>query len=58
MGRPGAGRPFVRPRHRLEDNIKVVVQEVGWGGVDWIVIVQDRDGWRSVMIAVVNLRVP
>jgi hypothetical protein len=42
----------------LEDNIKVAVEEVGWGSVDWIVMVQDRDGWRSVMIAVMNLRVP
>jgi len=58
VARPDARRPFVRPRRRLEGNIKVAFQEVGWGGMDWIAMAQDRYGWRAVMIAVMNLRVP
>ena len=43
MGRPEGKRPLVRPRHLWEDSIKVDVQEVGRGGMDWIVLAQDRD---------------
>jgi hypothetical protein len=39
-------RPLGRPRRRWEDNIKIDVQEVGWGGIDWIDVAQDRDRWR------------
>jgi hypothetical protein len=47
-----------RPRRRWEDNIKMDLQEMGWGGgMDWIDIAQDRDRWRAVVSAVMNLRV-
>jgi hypothetical protein len=45
-------------RRRREDNIKVVLQEVGWGSMDWIDMAQDRDRWRALVNAVMNLRVP
>ena len=46
-----------RPRHRWEDNIKMHIQEVGCGGMDWIELAQDRDRWRALLNAVMNLRV-
>jgi len=45
MGKPEGKRPLGRPRHRWEDNIKTNLQEVGCGGMDWIVLAQDRDRW-------------
>jgi hypothetical protein len=45
------------PRHRWEDNIKMDIQEVGCGGMDWIELAQDRDKWRTLVNAVMNLRV-
>jgi hypothetical protein len=45
-------------RRRWEDNIKMDLQEVGWGGMDWIDMARDRDRWRAVVNAVMNLRVP
>ena len=50
-------RPFGRPRHRWEDNIKMDLQEVGCGGMDWIDLAQDRDSWWALVTAVMNLRV-
>jgi hypothetical protein len=47
-----------RPRHRWEDNIKMDLREVGWGGVNWSELAQDRDRWQALVNAVVNLRVP
>jgi hypothetical protein len=56
--RPEGRGPFGRPSRRWEDNIKMDLQEVGWGGVDWIDMAQDRDRWRAVVSAVMNLLVP
>jgi hypothetical protein len=50
--------PLGRPRRRWEDNIKMDLQEVAWGGMDWINLAQDRDRWRALVNAVMNLRVP
>jgi len=51
-------KPEGRPRRRWEDNIKMVLQEVGCGGMDLIYLAVQRDGWRAVVNAVMNLRVP
>jgi len=51
-------RPLGRPRRRWVDNIRMDLQEVGCGYVDWIGLTQDRDRWRTLVIAVMNLRVP
>jgi hypothetical protein len=58
VGRPEGRRPLGRPRFRWEDNIKMDLQEVGWGGMDWIDMVQDRDRWWDFVSAVMKLRVP
>jgi hypothetical protein len=51
-------RPLGRPRHRWEDNIKMDLKEVGYGGMDCIDLAQDRDRWPAVVNAVMNFRVP
>jgi len=56
--KPARKRPPRRPSRRWEDNIKMDLQEVGCGGVDWIDLPQDRDRWRVVVNAVMNLWVP
>ena len=58
VGKPEGKRPLGRPRRRWEDNIKMDLQEVGYGGMDWIKLAQDRDRWRTLVSAVMNLRVP
>jgi hypothetical protein len=58
VGKPEGRRPLGRPRRRWEDNIKMDLREVGWGGMDWINLAQDRDRWRALVNAVMNLRVP
>ena len=50
--------PLGRPRRRWVDNIRMDLQEVGYGYVDWIGLAQDRNGWRTLVSAVMNLRVP
>ena len=52
------GRPLGRPRCRWVDNIRMNLQEVGCGYIDWIGLAQDRDAWRRLVNAVMNLRVP
>jgi hypothetical protein len=57
IGKEGK-RPLGRPRHRWVGDIKLNLTEIGWGGVDWICLALDRDKWRAVVNAVMNLRVP
>ena len=58
MRKPEGKRPLGRPRRRWEDNIRMDLQEVGCRDMDWIELVQDRDRWRALVSAVINLRVP
>ena len=58
VGKPETKRPLGRPRRRWEDNIKMDLQEVGCGGMNWIDLAQNRDRWRALVNAVMNLRVP
>jgi len=58
MGKPEGKRPLGRPRRRWVDNITMDLQEVGSGYMDWIGLAQDRDRWRTLVSAVMNLRVP
>jgi hypothetical protein len=57
LGRREGRRPLGRPKRRWENNIKMDFQEVGWGGMDWIDVIQNRDRWRAVVNAVMNLGV-
>jgi hypothetical protein len=58
VGKPEGKGPPGRPRRRWVYNIKMDLLEICWGGVDWIGLAQDRDKWRALVIAVMNLRVP
>ena len=58
VGKPEGKRPLGRPRLRWEDNIKMDLQEVGCGCVDWIELAQDKDRWWALVSAVMNLQVP
>jgi hypothetical protein len=58
VGKPKGKSQLGRPRRRWENNIKMDVQEVGCGGMDWIETVTDRDRWRALVNAVMNFRVP
>jgi hypothetical protein len=57
VGKPEGKRPLGRSRRRSEDGIRMDLREIGFGGVDWIRMAQDRDQWRAVVSAVMNLRV-
>ena len=58
VGKLEGKRPLGRPRHRWEDNIKMVLQEVGCRGMDWIKLAQDKDRWRALVTVEMNLQVP
>jgi hypothetical protein len=58
VGSAKGKRPFRRPRHRWEDIIKMDFQEVGWGGMDWIDLAQDRDSWQALVKAIRKRQVP
>jgi hypothetical protein len=60
VGRPVGRRPVGSPMRRWEDNIKMDLQEVEWGGggMDWVALAQDRDRWRALVNAIMNLQVP
>jgi hypothetical protein len=58
VGKPEGKRSLGRPRHRGEGNIRMDVREIGWEGVDWMHLAQDRDHWRPLVNTIMNLRVP
>jgi hypothetical protein len=58
VGKPEGKRPLGRPRRKWEDNTRMDHREIGWGGMDWIDLAQNRDQWRAVVNTVMNLRVP
>jgi len=58
LGKPDGRRPLGRPTRRWVDNIKMDLQEVGCGYMDWIELAQYREGWRTLVSAVIKLRVP
>jgi hypothetical protein len=58
VGKPEGKKPLVRTRLVWVDNIKMDIREIGWDGMDWIDLAQDRDRWRAYVNAVMNLRVP
>jgi hypothetical protein len=57
VGKPEGKTPLGRPR-RKEDNIKIDIRGMGWGGRDWIDLAQDRDKWRVLVNTTIKLRVP
>jgi len=58
LGKPEGRRPMGRPRRRWVENIKMDLQVVGCGFMDWIGLAKDRERWRTLVSAVMNLRVP
>jgi hypothetical protein len=58
VGKPEGKRPLGRPRRRWVDNIKMDLTEIGWDGMDWIDLAQDRKKWRALVNTEMNFRVP
>jgi hypothetical protein len=58
VGKLEGKRPLGRPKCRWEDNIRMDLREIGWGGMDWSDLAQDRDQWKALVNTVINLRVP
>jgi hypothetical protein len=58
VGNPEGKRPLGRPRRRWEDNIRMDLREIGWGGMNWIYLAHDRVQWRALVNTVMNLWVP
>jgi hypothetical protein len=58
VGKPEGKRPLGTPRHRWENNIKIDLQEVGYRGINWISLAQDRDRWQALVNVVMYLWVP
>jgi hypothetical protein len=56
--KPEGKIPLGRPRRRWEDNIRMDLREIGWGGMDWIDLAQDKDQWRGLVDTVVNVWIP
>jgi hypothetical protein len=54
VGKPEGKRPLRTPRRRYVDNIKMEFREIGWGGIDWIDMAQDRDQWMALMNTIMN----
>jgi hypothetical protein len=57
VGKPKGKRPLERPRRRRVNNIEMDLREIGWDGMDWIDLAQDRDQWRALVNMVMNLQV-
>jgi hypothetical protein len=57
VGKPEGKRPLGRPRRSWVDHIKIYLREIGWGGIDWIDLAEDRDQWRALVNTIMNLRV-
>jgi hypothetical protein len=58
VGKPEEKRPLGKPRRRCKDNIKIDLEEIGWGGMNWIDLARDRDQRRAFVNTIMNLRVP
>jgi hypothetical protein len=58
VGKREGTRSLGRPRRRWVENVKMDLREIGWGGMDWIDLAQDRDQWRALVNTVMNIRVP
>jgi hypothetical protein len=58
VGKPEGKRPLRRPRRKSVDDVKMDIREIGWDGIDWIELAEDRDQWRALVNTVMILRVP
>jgi hypothetical protein len=58
VGKPESKSPLGKPRRRCVSNIKMDLREIGWNGMDWIDLTQDRDQWKALVNTIINFRVP